>query len=344
MWGLRLALDATYSADRNPTGVGVYSREILTGLAHLQPDVRWLWCYRSHRLLRSFRESLPENCSRRLFGERFTPRAGLFHGLNQRLPAKIRGRSVVTFHDLFVLTGDYSTPEFRDRFARQARDAAERTDLIITVSAFTADQVCALLGVERDRVRVIHHGVRFRFSASRSRERIVLSVGAVQRRKNTVRLVEAFERMPQGWKLILAGGTGYAGDEALQRIAESPRSKDIQVTGYVDTGTLHDLYQRAAIFAFPSLDEGFGMPVLDAMAYGIPVLTSNQSALPEVVGDAALQVNPLDVEEMAAGLTRLAHDASLCDTLAARGYEHVRRFSWESAVADTWRVYQELLR
>src|SRR5262245_49740187 len=99
MWGLRLALDATYSVDKNPTGVGVYSREILRGLAKAHPDVRWLWCYRAHRLIDSFRDSLPSGCSRRPLGERYTPSAELFHGLNQRLPDARMRRAVATFHD-----------------------------------------------------------------------------------------------------------------------------------------------------------------------------------------------------------------------------------------------------
>jgi glycosyltransferase involved in cell wall biosynthesis len=287
---------------------------------------------------------LPKPCSRRLLGEGFVPRAGLFHGLNQRLPGATIRRAVVTFHDLFVLTGDYSTAEFRRRFTRLAREAAQRADLIVAVSAFTAGQVCDLLGVERSRLRVVHHGVRVPDGPSGSRERLVLSVGAIQRRKNTLRLVEAFERMPQGWRLVLAGGIGYAGDEVLRRIEASPRREAIEVTGYVDASALDRLYRRASIFAFPSLDEGFGMPVLEAMAYGLPVITSTQPAIAEIAGDAAVLVNPADVEEIAGALTRLADDTALCDSLAAKGQEHVQGFPWTRTVEKTWQVYEELLR
>ena len=122
-----------------------------------------------------------------------------------------------------------------------------------------------------------------------------MSVGAIQRRKNIVRLVEAFEQLASGWKLVLAGSFGFGSEAALQRIERSPRKQDIQVLGYVSDSQLEELYRRASIFAFPSLDEGFGMPVLDAMARGVPVLTSNVSAMPEVAGDAALLVDPTDV-------------------------------------------------
>ena len=157
---MKIALDATYSLGPNLTGVGVYSREILFGLARAHPEASYLFCYRPHRFLRSFSERLPRNASRRLLGENSAPSADLFHGLNQRLGTARHRRSVTTFHDLFVISGDYSTPEFRERFTAQARAAAQRSDLIIAVSAFTASQVEQLLHVEPSKLRVIPHGTR----------------------------------------------------------------------------------------------------------------------------------------------------------------------------------------
>ncbi len=117
-----IALDATYSIGDRLSGVGVYSREILLGLAAAHPEARFQFCYRPHRFARSWREKLPRNCHRFFLQEPILPRrADIFHGLNQRLPTLRLRRTVTTFHDLFVLTGDYSTPEFRRRFAEQAR-------------------------------------------------------------------------------------------------------------------------------------------------------------------------------------------------------------------------------
>jgi glycosyltransferase involved in cell wall biosynthesis len=327
------------------SGVGVYSHEILFGLARAHPESRFVFCYRPHRFLPSFSHRLPPNASRRLLREHHAPSADLFHGLNQRLGSVPYRHSVSTFHDLFVISGDYSTPEFRERFAAQARAAAERSDLIITVSAFTARQVEQMLQVEPSRIRVIHHGVRPVPPAAEpvAREPIILSVGAIQRRKNTVRLVEAFEQLDPGWKLVLAGSYGFDSEEVLQRIARSPRKKDIQALGYVPGPALEQLYRRAAIFAFPSLDEGFGMPVLDAMARGVPVLTSNVSAMPEVAGDAGLLVDPHDVTSIAGGLRRLSGDTVLREQLTSAGLARVQQFSWEKSVGATWNVYQELL-
>lgn len=346
---MKIALDATYSLDRYLSGVGVYSREILFGLARAHREARYLFCYRPHRFLRSFSDRLPGNAARRLIWEHRALSADLFHGLNQRLgPARYR-RSVTTFHDLFVISGDYSTPEFRDRFAAQARAAAERSDLIIAVSAFTARQVEQLLHVEPSRIRVIHHGAHPLPLPTRTvpREPVILTVGAIQRRKNIVRLVEAFEQTIPGWKLILAGSFGFDSEAARERIERSSRKHDIQVLGYVTASKLEELYQRASILAFPSLDEGFGMPVLDAMARGVPVLTSNVSALPEVAGGdaggAALLVDPTDVRSIADGLGRLASDTALRDRLVHAGTARAKEFTWEKSVEATWRVYQELL-
>jgi glycosyltransferase involved in cell wall biosynthesis len=343
-----IALDATYSIGDALSGVGLYSREILWGLAAAHPESGFDFCYRPHRYWRARRDALPPNARRFLLAGPLGPRgASLFHGLNQRLPRIPMGRSVATFHDLFVMTGEYSTAEFRARFTEQARDAAARADAIITVSAFTRDQVIGLLGVDPARVHVVHHGIRTLANAAvpaQSREKAVLNVGALQKRKNIARLVEAFEGLPDDWRLVLAGSSGYGAAEILARIERSPARGRIHVTGYVSLQELGDWYRRASIFAFPSLDEGFGMPVLEAMAAGIPVITSDRSALPEVAGNAALLVNPEDTEGLRETLRRLSADGDLRNELAQRGTAQARNFSWEKAVRETWAVYQTLLR
>jgi glycosyltransferase involved in cell wall biosynthesis len=344
---LTLALDATYSLGENLSGVGVYSRQILFGLARAHPEAQFLFSYRPHRFFRSLRDTLPVNCSRSLLLEARAPRAKLFHGLNQRLPRACPRWSVATFHDLFVLTGDYSTPEFRRRFAGQARDAAERSDLVIAVSEFTAGQVRDLLDVSADRVRVIPHGASTRGAHGKepppAREKLILHVGAIQRRKNLVRLIEAFERTEPGWRLALAGSFGYGSKEILYRIEGSPRRQDVQILGYVSQTQLDDLYARAAVFAFPSLDEGFGMPILDAMAAGVPVLTSNRSATAEVSGDAALLVAPEYTGSIAEALHRLTTEEILREELVVRGRRRAALFTWEKAVEATWAAYRDLL-
>jgi glycosyltransferase involved in cell wall biosynthesis len=345
---MKVALDATYSLGEHLSGVGVYSREIIGHLADAHAEATFLLYYRPHKLWRSYGAALASNCKRLLLQEPLAPRGDLWHGLNQRLPRLRLRRPVVTFHDLFVLTGEYSTPEFRARFAGQARDAAARAELIIAVSEFTARQVRELLGVESSRIRVIHHGVGALSqtggqAAPEEREKIILHVGAIQTRKNLARLVRAFEAVPEGWHLMLAGSMGFGAEQVLAAVEQSPRRESISILGYVSPADLARLYRRASVFAFPSLDEGFGMPVLEAMAHGVPVLASNRSALPEVTGDAAMLVDPMDTAAIQGGLVKLTTEEARRQDLARRGQLRAANFSWAKAAQQTWRVYEEVM-
>jgi glycosyltransferase involved in cell wall biosynthesis len=342
---MRVALDATYSLGDGLSGVGVYSRELLHGLANADFGDEWDWFYRWRRFWRARSLPRPPRVTRRLLSDAWGNRAAdLFHGLNQRLPKRRFRRQIATFHDLFVLSGDYSTPEFRQRFTRQAREAAAGSDLIVAVSAFTASQVQSYLNVPEARIRVIHHGVVARPIPALAREKVVLCVGAIQRRKNQATLVRAFRAMPEGWSLVLAGSQGYDAARTLSEIAVSPRAGQILVTGYLTDEQLGQWYARAGIFAFPSFDEGFGMPALEAMAAGVPVIAGNRSALPEVCGDAALLIDPQSEEELASALLLLAKDDERRHDLVERGKRRAERFKWEKAVYATAEVYRELLR
>jgi glycosyltransferase involved in cell wall biosynthesis len=346
---LRIALDATYSIGDALSGVGVYSHEMISGLAATDFADAWEWFYRWHGYRLGLWVPKPRGVKARLLADTWGSRsADLFHGLNQRLPAKRFRRQVATFHDLFVLTGNYSTPEFRARFAAQAKQAAAGADMLIAVSAFTASQIEQQLGIPSSRIRVVRHGVTQRgFSRSKApkrvRENVVLCVGAIQRRKNQAMLVRAFRALPDDWTLVLAGSRGFQSAETLDAIAASPAAKRIQVTGYITEEQLSDWYARARIFAFPSLDEGFGMPVLEAMDAEIPVVASNTSAMPEVCGDAAELIDPHNEEELAAALLRVATDEKRRRELVGRGRERAGQFTWERAVRETLAVYREVI-
>jgi glycosyltransferase involved in cell wall biosynthesis len=345
---VRIALDATYSVDPHPSGIAVYSRELLSGLAHTYREDEFLFCYRPKQWRRTPRATVP-NVRRRLLQPPLpTFSADLFHAMNQRVDRRPARKVVSTFHDLFVMTGEYSSPDFRTRFTEQARRAAENSDLIIAVSEFTASQVSSLLQFDSSRIRVVPHGVRQPTMQSGSqRENLILFVGALQIRKNVIGLIEAFERLSgdkDPWRLVLAGApSGYQADRILDRIEKSTCRDRIEIAGYVSQSELETLYSRASIFALPSLDEGFGIPVLEAMAHGVPVVTSNRSALVEVAGDAALLVNPYEVEELEFALKRLMNDPALRAQFSDLGCARANCYTWERAVRATYSIYQKLV-
>ncbi|HEX4810135.1 MAG TPA: glycosyltransferase family 1 protein [Bryobacteraceae bacterium] len=342
---MRIALDATYSVDPRPSGIAVYSQELMTGLAERYATDEFVFAYRWKQFRRAARPAR-NNVQRRLLLPPVSVfRADVFHALNQRLDTRLARHTISTFHDLFVMTAEYSSPEFRARFTEQAKRAASNSDRIVTVSEFTAQQVSTLLGFEPGRIRVIPHGVRVcRGPEGQTRERMILFVGALQVRKNIVRLVEAFERLPVEWRLVLAGSNnGYGSDAILKRIEASPARERIDVLGYVDGPKLDRLYARAALFAFPSLDEGFGIPVLEAMAHGTPVVSSRRPSILEVAEGAALLVNPEDVDQIENALSSVIANPDLSKDLSVKGLTRARQFSWERAVKATYDLYREIL-
>lgn len=354
---MKIGIDASYSIDRQPTGVGIYSRRLMETLAAQAPADEFTHCYRANRYLRSWRHPVPKNCRRALLESvtlpALTRRLDLFHGLNQRLPELRFRQTVSTFHDLFVMTSEYSTADYRARFSALAKHAAGRSDRIAAVSAFTADQTAELLGFPCERIVVVPHGVdplpEFSvgqlnaFRAEHGLQRpFLLNVGALQERKNIGRLVDVFERLPNELLLVLAGSTGYGGERITARIAASPARGRIVLLGYVDDAAKAKLYRTAHALAFPSLDEGFGIPILEAMSAGLPVLTSNCSAMPEVAGDAAVLVEPRSAEAIAEGLLRIVEDEALRQDLRRRGLARAAAFTWSRAAETMLALYREL--
>ena len=264
---------------------------------------------------------------------------------------------VVTIHDLsFIRFPTLFRPANRLYLTVLTHLSARRARRLIAVSAHAAAEATQLLGVPPERIDVVYHGVdpAFRLlpadevAAFRQRrglpERFVLCVGTLEPRKNQTRLVEAFARIHDSQvKLVLVGGKGWLYDELFARVETLGLSKEIIFPGYVMNDELPLWYNASTVLAYPSLYEGFGLPVLEAQACGTPVLTSNVSSLPEAAGDAALLVDPYDVEALAAGLNRLLTDEPLRHELRERGLTHARRFTWPHTARETVRVYRRAL-
>ena len=264
---------------------------------------------------------------------------------------------VITIHDLsFIRFPTLFRPANRLYLAVLTRLSARRARRLIAVSAHAAAETTRLLGIPSERIDVVYHGVDPAFhplladevAVFRQRrglpERFVLCVGTLEPRKNQTRLVEAFARIHDGQvKLVLVGGKGWLYDELFTRVEALGLSKEIIFPGYVMNDELPLWYNAATILAYPSLYEGFGMPVLEAQACGTPVLTSNVSSLPEAAGDAASMVDPYDVEALAAELDRLLTDKPLRHELRKRGLAHASQFTWPLMAQETADVYRRAL-
>ena len=175
----------------------------------------------------------------------------------------------------------------------------------------------------------------------------LLYVGTIEPRKNLVRLIRAFERLKREagirHQLVLAGGSGWNNEEIYRTAAESPYARDILFTGFVSAAEKNALYKNAAAFVFPTLYEGFGIPPLEAMHFGCPVVTSNAASLPEVVGNAAHLVDPLSEISIAEGIFQLLSDKSYCAALTANGYVQEKKYTWESSADKLTQLCREIL-
>ena len=283
-------------------------------------------------------------------------RADLVHGPAFVGPLAAACPAVITIHDLsFLRFPHLFRPANRLYLTVMTRLSARRARRLIAVSEHAAAESSLLLSVPRERIDVVYHGCDPAFRPlppqdvkefrrrHRLPRRFVLSVGTLEPRKNHVRLVESFARLAADdpdLYLVLAGGKGWLYGDLFAKVETLGLRERVLFPGYVPNGDLPLWYNAATAFAYPSLYEGFGMPVLEAQACGTPVLTANVSSLPEAAGDGALLVNPLDVEEIAAGLHRLLTDAALREELRQRGLAHARRFSWARTAQETAQVYR----
>ena len=272
-----------------------------------------------------------------------------------------RARSVVTVHDLSFLLYPETHSAASRRYYAQIAWTVERADRIIAVSEATKRDLVREVGADPNRIRVVYEAATFNAGRSRTLPRrrsaveqappfaqpYVLSVqAAIEPRKNIPRLIEAFaqvRRAHPALRLVVAGGPGA--DEPVVRaaVARHDLTAAVDFPGVLPERLLQASYRGALALAYPSLYEGFGLPLLEAMTVGTPVIASRVSSLPEVAGDAALLVDPFDVDALAGALEQVAGDPALRADLAARGFRRVRRFSWERAAQETLAVYREAL-
>jgi glycosyltransferase involved in cell wall biosynthesis len=279
------------------------------------------------------------------------------------LPPLVPCRSIVTIHDcIHLMFPQYLPNRLAYIYARASlAAAAARASRILTVSETSKSDILRYCNVPADRIIVIPNAIDDRLATppspddmQRTRERyqldgpFALYVGNIKPHKNLERLIEAFHLVRgEGFeqlKLLIIGDQISKFPRLRRAVDRYKLHKHVRFLGFVGDDTLAALYRLATVFVFPSLYEGFGLPPLEAMASGTPVVTSDVSSLPEVVGDAAVLVDPYSAKSIADGIQRVLVDPDLRETLRRRGLERARAFSWEASVRRTLDVYREVAR
>ncbi len=285
-------------------------------------------------------------------------RVDVFHSPHYTMPFLLPCRSVVTFHDMtFFLFPELHTRPKRLLFPQYIRASARRADALIADSNSTRQDAIRLLKLSPDRITAIPLGITPDFKpvsdpaqkeALRQKyhlpERFIIYVGAVEPRKNLPFLLRAFQtaspHFPE-WKLVLVGRLGWMYQDVLEQIDTPELRGRVLCTGYVPQEDLPGLYSLAGVFVYPSVYEGFGLPVLEALACGVPVITTNVSSMPEITGEAAVLLPPNDEQSLVQALLDLVNDDRR-RVFSALGVQRAAQFTWDATARETVRVYQKI--
>jgi glycosyltransferase involved in cell wall biosynthesis len=367
---VRIAIDARKLHD---FGIGTYIRNLLKYLARLDHDTEYVLLCKPQDAAAleatgpNFR-ALVEPSRPYSMAEQVTVparlmahRVNLLHEPHYVLPPLVPCRAVVTIHDcIHLVFPQYLPNRLAYAYARaNLWVAARRAERILTVSEASKADILRYCDVPADRVIVVHNAIDDRFATppskdavERARERyqldgpFVLYVGNIKPHKNLERLIDAFDLVRRGGferlQLLIIGDQISRYPRLRRAVDKHKLHKHVRFLGFVHDDTLAALYRLATVFVFPSLYEGFGLPPLEAMASGTPVVASNRSALPEVLGDAAVLVDPYSSASIAEGIQRALSDPALRQVLTERGLARARTFSWEASVKRIHEVYMEV--
>ncbi|MGE3706539.1 MAG: glycosyltransferase family 4 protein [Vicinamibacterales bacterium] len=367
---MRIGIDARKLYDY---GIGTYIRNLVKQLARLDRETEFVLLCRPQdapglsALGENFRP-VTETAGLYSVAEQIKipwdlkrEKVSLFHAPHYVLPPLVPCRSVVTIHDcIHLMFPEYLPNQFALRYARSSiRMAARRADRVLTVSESSKRDILKFVDTDPDKIHVIYNAHDERFSHEpreedvvRVRERyqlqdeFVLYAGNVKPHKNVERLIDAFQlvhaRGLDHLKLVIIGDELSKSTAVRRAVHRHNLHKFVRFLGYLPEDTLAVMYRLAGLFVFPSLYEGFGLPPLEAMASGTPVVTSNVSSLPEVAGDAAVLVNPLDAGDIADGIMRVLTDETVRRDLRRKGLARARQFSWETSARRVREIYAQV--
>jgi alpha-1,3-rhamnosyl/mannosyltransferase len=365
------------------TGVGRYTHEMVTALSGLSVDLELFYYYgtfwsksllsvdiedaRSYqfRARRELKKYLPSALKKWIKGQAFKSgyrklRLELFHATNYVAP-QYSCPLIVTVHDLSHLRYPEAHPADRLAWLSEGfQTTMNRAQHFITVSEFTKKELIELLGIKQDKVTVVPEGVSSCFRPSKSDlllqklqkwslkpDGYLLSVGTLEPRKNLINLFKAYERLPNSvkarWPLVVVGMSGWKQKGIIQEMDALIRNGNLIPLGYLSDEELAVIYSGAKLFVYLSLYEGFGLPPLEAMACGTPVVSANRTSLPEVLGDAGILVDPENIEAVARTLESVLDDSRKCREMSHRGQRQAAKFTWQTCAEKTYNVYQKTL-
>jgi glycosyltransferase involved in cell wall biosynthesis len=371
----RIGIDAT-ALPPQPAGAGIYTINLIHSLAALDTDFEfYIIAQQSGRKLIESDKTralnwvvLPDKSPpRRLIWEQ-TRLPGLvrkmeldlLHSLHYSRPLSLECSSVVTFHDMtFFLYPQYHTFFKRLYFPAAMRKSARSADALISVSENTKKDLVERLGVPDSKIHVVYHGVADRFKPISDWNQLenisqkynlpaefILYVGVVEPRKNLISLLNVFQNLQKSNKnlgLVIAGQTGWGYHAVQEMVAKLELRDTVLFTGYIPPEDLPAIYNLARLFVYPSIYEGFGLPVLEAMACGTPTITTSISSLPEIVGDAGILVPPNDDRALLEAIKSLLEDEKDQNRLSTRGLQHAAEFTWTRTAQETCEIYSQVL-
>jgi len=379
---MHIAIDYTPALHQG-AGIGRYTRELMAALARIDTDNQYiLFCAGVEPGLQAPNlPELPANFTVRATrisprwltigwhrlrlpwpAEQLTGECDVFHSPDFALPPLRRARGVVTVHDLsFLRVPQCAEPSLRAFLERAVPRALSRAAHVVADSANTRKDLIELLAIPPDKITVVPAGVSHHFRPVRNNLQLaevraryhlpqwfILSVGTLEPRKNFPRLISAFAQLRRHTglphELVIAGGEGWLFQDIYDRVAKEGLEGLVHFTGFVAEDDLPALYTLADLMVYPSLYEGFGLPPLEAMACGTPVVASNNSSLPETLGNAALLVDAEDTEAMADAMARVLGNANLRTRLSDLGRAQAARFTWENAARTLLAVYHKVMR
>jgi len=354
------------------TGLGVYTRKLIEGLSAIDFENRYYIFANSSSSIephnanfKIIHYSIPENLKvKKLFVENVIvpfsavkKKIDIFHFTSFVISYLYPGKFISTINDIAFLKYPEILSKKRDYYYKFfLKNALKKARFIITISDSTKRDVLNYYNFPEDSIKTIYLSAGDEFKpASREeigkvkekynlKERYILFVSTLEPRKNIVNLLKAFKLINEkDVQLLICGKKGWLYEDIYNEITESSLEESVIIEDSVPKDDLIQLYSGAEFFILPSLYEGFGLPVLEAMACGTPVITSGVSSLPEVGGDAALYVDPLNIEDIADKISQLLSDDTLKSEMREKGFEQVKKFSWEKCAKETLEVYNKVL-